>query len=122
MKTRSWAILFALLAGVSMGAWFFLNRGGQAGGIATVTFQGRVLKTIDLSKMKNEEFTVTGENGLYNIVEVQDGRIRVREANCPDQICVHRGWGSSTAEPIICLPNGLVITIDRETAIDGIAG
>lgn len=122
MKTRTWVILFSLLAALSLAAWLFLNRGGQPGGTATVTFQGKVLKTIDLSKMENEEFTVTGETGLYNIIEVQNGRIRVREANCPDRICVHRGWGSSTAEPIVCLPNGLVITIDGEAAVDGIAG
>lgn len=31
------------------------------------------------------------------------------EAECPDKTCVHMGWLSSGAMPIVCLPNHLSI-------------
>lgn len=121
MKTKNWILLFAAILLLSLGAMAYLNR--QDGGtLATVTHNGSLVKTIDLSRSEDFRFTVTGENGLYNIVEIQGGKIRVAEAGCPDQICVHRGWGSSSAEPIVCLPNSLVITIQKAGPLDGVAG
>ena len=68
-------------------------------------------------------FTVAWEGG-YNVVEVERGRIRVAEANCPDQICVRQGWLSNSAAPIACLPHKLVIRLEggEEAGIDGVTG
>ncbi len=47
----------------------------------------------------------------YNLIEIGDERIRVIEADCPDQIDVKQGYISKTNEMIVCLPNRLVIEI-----------
>ena len=33
------------------------------------------------------------------------------EASCPDQICVRHGPTDQTADPIVCLPNKLVVRV-----------
>ena len=62
------------------------------------------------------------EEGGSNTVQVEKGRIRVSEADCPDQICVNQGWISGGAVPIVCLPHRLMIEIVGGGAFDGGAG
>lgn len=40
-----------------------------------------------------------------------DQRVRVIEADCPDQIDVKQGYISRVGEIIVCLPNKLIIEI-----------
>ncbi len=47
----------------------------------------------------------------YNLVEIGDERVRVIEADCPDQIDVKQGYISHPNELIVCLPNRFVIEI-----------
>ena len=67
---------------------------------------GEVLYSLDLSKEKNRTFVIP-YGGSSNTIEIRDGRIRVMEAECPDKVCVRTGWLSSSAIPIVCLPNHL---------------
>ena len=121
-KTGFWiAIIGVILLGSLLPA--FLLRGDEAGGTARVLVDGEELRTIDLMSTATETFTVEGEGGHRNVVDVEKGRIRVSEANCPDQVCVRQGWISDNATPIVCLPHGLVIEIvGTEDGPDGVAG
>ena len=58
------------------------------------------------------------------MVELAPGRVRMYSANCPDQVCVHQGWVSDGAAPLVCLPNGLVIQLEGggEDAPDTVVG
>ena len=59
----------------------------------------------------------------YNVIEVERGRIRVAEADCPDQVCVRQGWISNSVVPIACLPHRLVIQLDSDGGgVDGMTG
>ena len=80
-----------------------------------------VLYSLDLFTEKNRTFVIPyGDSS--NTIEICDGKIRVSEAECPDQVCVHTGWLSSSAIPIVCLPNHLVITFASENSdIDAMA-
>lgn len=73
-----------------------------------VISDGKVLYTFDLNIAQDQTFTVPF-HGSSNTVEIKDGKIRVKSAQCPDQTCVHSGWLHSSAMPIVCLPNRLVI-------------
>ena len=77
-------------------------------------------------KNANEETVLTfniNENNYYELdgrvgkfhIEVKDGRCRAIDVDCPNQICVHTGWiSANNPVPIICLPNGFVVTIDEK--------
>lgn len=61
-----------------------------------------------------------------NNVSIRDGKIAVSRADCPDKLCIKRGFaGASNSYPIICLPNRLEIRIVESNAaidVDGITG
>ena len=67
---------------------------------------GKTLYTLDLAQAEDQTFTVT-YGGRTNEIEIRDHQIRVKAADCPDQICVHMDW--LEAAPIVCLPNRLSI-------------
>lgn len=50
----------------------------------------------------------------YNLIEIGDEKVRVIEADCPDQLDVKQGYISKPGEVIVCLPNRLVIEIIGE--------
>ena len=80
-----------------------------------------ILYTIDLGRSENCSIRIDyGES--YNLVEIENGQIRVKEAGCKDNTCVKMGWLSSSAA-IVCLPNHLVIKFaDTQEEIDAVAG
>lgn len=74
----------------------------------------QLVETIDLSLVKeNYELTFYhGENQEhYNIVAVEPGRIRVKAANCPEQIDVRVGWLSKAGDIAVCLPHRFIIEL-----------
>ena len=82
---------------------------------------GKILYTLDLAQAEDQTFTVT-YGGRTNEIEIRDHQIRVKAADCPDQICVHMDWLEDA--PIVCLPNRLSIQYaDGESAsgLDAVA-
>ena len=79
---------------------------------AIVKVDGKQVKVFDLSE-NGQHYTYRYEDkdGDYNIIEVNRNQIRMKEANCGDQICVKRGWIKKPGETIVCLPHKLVIEI-----------
>ena len=73
-----------------------------------IVSDGETLYTFDLNTAADTTLTIA-YGGHTNTVEIRDHRIRVRDADCPDQTCVKMGWLSSAAMPIVCLPHRLVI-------------
>lgn len=79
-----------------------------------------VLYTFDLASAEDQMFEIEYE-GRINTVQIENGRIRMLEAECPDQTCVHMGWLDSGAMPIVCLPNHLSIEFaDSENDVDAV--
>lgn len=90
----------------------------SAGCYAYIYKDGTLIRTIDLQESLSLTFTIEGENGAFNTIEVKNGAIRVTKASCPDLICVHQGAIRNDLLPITCLPNQLVIAISQESSTD----
>ncbi|WP_297078922.1 NusG domain II-containing protein [uncultured Enterococcus sp.] len=87
--------------------------------IAVLRVDGKEIKTFDLSDdKKSYTYMYKDKDGDYNLIEVADGKIRVKDTNCGDLICVRRGWISKKGESIVCLPHKLVIDIQSSTGGD----
>ena len=111
---RNTKLILILLAGAALlsALAVVLPRRGEAHPVARITLDGDLIQEIDLEQVgASFTFTVTGEEGLTNTILVEQGRIRVEAADCPDQICVRQGFISDGTVPIVCLPNQLVIEI-----------
>ena len=78
---------------------------------------GKILYTLDLAQAGDQTFTVT-YGGRSNEIEIRDHQIRVKAADCPDQICVHMDW--LEAAPIVCLPNRLSIQYADGESVSGL--
>jgi len=114
MKTKYWVILFILILAVCAVCCVVFFRGSD-GAMAEISSDGEVVCTVDLRI--DQEMQIESANGGTNLVVVENGQIRVKEASCPDQVCVDRGYCSGGA-PVVCLPNRLVITFLGESELD----
>jgi len=56
--------------------------------------------------------------GNGQILEVKDRRIRVKESDCNQQICVKHGWLRFSNDAIVCIPNRTIIYIPRKSELD----
>ncbi len=60
----------------------------------------------------NEDRTVKIEDaGGYNLLIIEEGKVFIKEASCPDKLCVNQGAASKNGETIVCLPNKTVVTV-----------
>lgn len=122
MKTK--VILLLLLGAVAASAAYILLRPGSSPGVrARITRDGAVVEEIDLDQVgEGYSFVLEDESGR-NTVRVEQGRICISEADCPDQVCVNQGWISDGTVPIVCLPHKLMIQIiGGGGGLDGAAG
>ena len=79
-----------------------------------------------------EPFLVVIDGGIdarsnvrgLNVIEIERGRIRMLESDCPLNVCVHRGWVSGGVMPIVCFPNRVVITFEggSDDGVDAVVG
>ena len=70
---------------------------------------------------KDQEVVLS--NGAM-VVEVKEGRIRVKESDCPRRVCLHTGWIQHPGETIVCVPNKIVIEIEASgsaPSVDAVA-
>lgn len=117
-KHLYWITVFAALCLVCAVATALMNKNG--GLTATVTVGGETVRTLDLSE--DCELDITLEDGEFNHISVRDGRVAVTDANCPDRVCVRRGYISGGV-PIICLPHRLTVEVQSGAAdVDAVTG
>lgn len=88
---------------------------------AEIRLDGKLIQTVELRQGYSERIRIGG-NQHYNEIEIADRRIRVVDADCPDQVCIKTGWISFPPQEIVCLPWHVVIKIvSKSQNIDGIA-
>jgi hypothetical protein len=100
--------------------WVFMHRAG--GSVASIRVDGNLVATVDLTSTTPRTLRVAGVIGPVDILADGKGFIRVVDATCPDQICVKTSPAHSPGDQIICVPNRMVITVERgRTTIDALA-
>ncbi len=119
MKTKTWILLLSGVFLLSLLGSFFVLRQRPDAALAQISSGRQVVKTVNLRE--NQQFTITAENGGVNIITVQDGKIAVTDATCPDHYCMKRGFRASGTD-IVCLPNQLVIHFLGAQTVDAEAG
>lgn len=97
---------------------------GRAGGhgplVAEITQDGRLVKRIVLTGLKGPVTVRVG--GRYeNLIVAENGTVRVAEATCPRQTCVHTGVLSRAGQSAICVENHMVLSIVGDSGVDVVA-
>lgn len=78
---------------------------------AVIIQDGVVLKSIRLDTL-DKKVTIEYSGKYPGAIEAEKGRIRFKEASCPDKVCVNTGWISRTGQIAVCLPDKTIIKIE----------
>ena len=121
-STRFWLCILGLLLLAAVVGLLFVHSQRQTGFKVEIVQNGTITDTVSLSEAGTRRYE--SENGGYNTVTVKDGKVSVTEASCPDQVCVRHGPTDQTADPIVCLPNKLVVRVlspEGSQQLDGVS-
>ena len=115
---RNDCIFIGFLALFCIAVCIWVYKGGAVeGSNILITVDGAEYGTYSLF----EEQTITIHEGdAVNVIEIKGGKAYMKEASCPDHLCVSQNKISYDKEAIICLPNKVVITVisDVESDVD----
>lgn len=78
--------------------------------IAKIEREGKTITEIDLNSVTDTQY-ITFDEGIKVTIEVQPGKIRFLDSQCPDQICVKAGWLTKEGHIAVCLPAKTVVSI-----------
>ncbi|EGC82996.1 NusG domain II-containing protein [Anaerococcus hydrogenalis] len=111
-------IVVVLLLVLSILMAFFVQKfkSDQNGSYLRVELNGKEYGKYPLNK--NKTFKIKVDNDEYNVVEIKNGKVKMREANCRDLICTHMPKISKVGETIVCLPHRLILEIVNDDTND----
>jgi len=88
---------------------FFMNRKDNDNTFAQISYDGTIVKTIDLSSAQDEIFTLKDNPKVH--FQIKNSQIRFIQTECPDKLCENIGYISKANETAICLPNKVTLKI-----------
>ena len=117
-KNDLFFISFLVIFCIVVCVWVYKG-GAVEGSKITITVDGKEYGTYSLFQ---EQMITIGEGENQNIIQIKNGKAYMKEASCPDQLCVDQNEISFDKESIICLPNKVVITVisDTKSDVDGL--
>ena len=109
------SILVASFLLVALSVFLIITLTRKDGAFAVVSVDG--------DKVAEYSLAIDGEyllNGGTNILVIENGRAYMKDADCPDRLCVHQGKKSHSGERIVCLPNRVMVEIvgDGKEGVD----
>ena len=99
-------ILFLLLIIASIAGLVYTREAFSLGSDVVVEVNGKPLYTLCLDA--DTEISIEGTHGR-TVLEIKNGKVRMKEADCGNQTCIKQGWISKGT--IVCLPNQIVIIV-----------
>lgn len=115
-RTKILLIIAAVVLVLSFAICFWKTHPAQTSMVEIVQ-DGTILYRFDLNNTENQEIEISYD-GKINTVLIENGKICIINADCPDKTCVHMGWLKSEVLPIVCLPNRLVIQYTKSDEAD----
>ena len=107
-------IVLLLILLLSAGVLLYREMTKEEGAMAVVRIDGTEVARYALSRNGTYEL-----NGGTNVLVIENGVAYMKEANCPDKVCIQMGAISYNGQCITCLPNRITVTIeDKNSDID----
>ena len=120
MKKKDISLIAAVLviALISFAAIKMTQKDGKE---VVVTVKGEEVYKTSISK--DQIYKIPVKNGT-NTMQIKDGKVTMKEADCRDQICADHKAIEKSGETIVCLPHKVVIEIKsengKEQELDGV--
>ena len=100
-------ILTAVLVVAAIVSFVIYNLGSNSGDKVVVRLADDIIGTYNLN--------IDGEyvlNNGSNTIVIEDGRVYMKDADCPDKLCVQQGKIRTSNQCITCLPNKITVTVE----------
>lgn len=109
MTTFMDKIFFFLLIIITTASFFLVKEFIKSGNIVKVSLNNKTQYVLSLTEDK-----IVSVEGLLgdNVIEIKDGKVHMKDAPCPDKLCIHQGWIDRGA--IVCLPNKVVVSVSGD--------
>lgn len=117
MKKKDILIIAVVLAAAL--ALFSVSQiaGGKTATTVVVTVDGQEVLRRPLAM--SDSYEIKQDDGLVNVITVENGAVYMKEANCRDGLCIRQGKMKNAAKTIVCLPHKLVVSLEGDAAPDG---
>lgn len=109
MRKNDFIVIFFILA-VALTCMFILSMNNDSKTCVKIYVDNELVATLPLNE--DFEFDIEGINGSHNLLVVENGKVYMKEADCPDKICIQTGIVTELTQTIVCLPNRVVVTIE----------
>lgn len=109
LKKRNDIILAVVMILVAAAGFLWYNLAKEEGGAVMLIQDGKEVQSFSLND--EVEYLIETEDDSYNLLVIRGGKAFMKEASCPDQICVNHRPVSNVGETIVCLPNEVVIKV-----------
>lgn len=106
-------LIFIILA-ISILGYFLIHNKKIENPVVKIYKNGELIKSIDLSKVKDSYELKIGDKIHYNLISVSRNGVKVIDSTCHDKVCMKTGKIHDSLLPIACLPNNLLIKIEGE--------
>ena len=105
MKKKDMILIAAVLA-ISLISLAAIKMTQKDGKEVIVTVEGK--KVYKTSIKKDQIYQIPEKNGT-NVMQIKDGKVTMKKADCKDQICADHKAIEKSGETIVCLPHKVVI-------------
>lgn len=127
LKKLDYALIIILIIfAISFNFFFVKIKTNKSADELVVTLHGEFYASYPLSK--DGIYTIETGNNKQNIntFQIQDGKVKMLDANCPDRYCTHSKAIENNSEIIVCLPHEIILEIvsddkEDESGIDSIS-
>lgn len=109
MKKNDFIVIFCILV-VALVCMFVMYTNKDSKNCVKIYVDNELVATLPLNE--DCEFDIDGINGSHNLLVVKNGKVYMKEADCPDKICIQTGIVTELTQTIVCLPNRVVVTIE----------
>lgn len=109
-ENRATVVVAAVVMALVAGLWLALGRGPADDGTLVALVHDADGRTYELPLDRDDTLTVTTSLGS-NTVVVEDGAVRMADADCPNRTCLQVAPLAQPGPQIICLPHQLWIEV-----------
>ncbi len=114
MKKRDFLLIFCVII-VSAVLFLVRNSFVESGESVLIYVDNKLYKTVSLSE------TIEIDVGTNTIV-IENGYAYMKNATCPDKICVNTGKINDNSRDIVCLPNKVMVRVSKKSTLDAVSG
>ena len=112
MKKNDFILIISVIF-ISLSVFLFLRITKEEGsGQVIISVHGEEYGRYNIDE--DNEININNSNTLV----IKDNKVYMKDATCPDKLCVKQKQISRDGESIICLPNKIIVTVESNSKSD----